>query len=184
MDFIETENAEYSLNDIFVEPIESDITENQSPYYSNDGMTLAGPEVQASDPAVVNDIESQNPVVLQSGSDPGAVAQVTDPDPEQVQEPTEGLDKIYNLLSERLPEPESETENLEEETETVTLSDIQKQIDDIRVIESESASQLQQISDNLIIASNNNYHMDIYQLAIMSAIFGGIAIGLLFRKIH
>lgn len=181
MEFIETEleNSPFYENDVSIDSGSAETS------YSIDSLILAGPEEEnAPAPAIITDIENQNQEVLQVG-EPVQESVQADPGQDQAQEPSEGLEKIYNLLSERLPQAESESESESEiqETEDTYLYDISNKLDDIRQFESEQLNQLQQIHDNAVISSNNNYHMDIYQISISAAILGGIAISLLFRKI-
>lgn len=118
-------------------------------------------------------------------------------DPAQSQIPTETIKEIYTLLQERLPEVSNEEETekqsedvpvlvdsiSESESETSSIDDLYEKLDDVYSIESEQLSQLQQISDNIIILNNNAYHFHIYEIAIGCAIFGSLAIGFFFRKI-
>lgn len=97
----------------------------------------------------------------------------------------ETLSNIYKLLDERIPEQsESESESETEVSESeITLKDIHDQIDSIVQFESEQLSIISEIRDNNIVSNNNNYHLDSFQIAVMSAIYGSILIGLLFRNI-
>lgn len=96
------------------------------------------------------------------------------------------IDNIYKLLDERLPtrslesEPETETQFSESE---VTLKDIRNSIDDLKGIESEQLEYTKQLESDFIVSANNNYHFNVYEIAIISAIWGSIAIYLFFRKI-
>lgn len=103
---------------------------------------------------------------------------------------SETLDNIYKVLEERLPEKESEseseTENLDpdpvKETEK-SLTDIYDEIHSVRELESEQLDELRTIRDNNIVSNNNVYYLALFEIAIISAIFGSILIALLFRKI-
>lgn len=101
------------------------------------------------------------------------------------QKDNETLSNIYKLLDERIPEKtESESESESEVSETeITLKDIHDQIDTITQYESEQLSIITEIRNNNIISNNNDYYLDSFQIAITSAIFGSILIGLLFRNI-
>lgn len=96
------------------------------------------------------------------------------------------IDNIYKLLDERLPtrslESESETESQSSESE-ITLKDLKESIDDLKGIESEQLEYTKQLESDFVISSNNNYHFNVYEIAIISAIWGSIAIYLFFRKI-
>ena len=96
------------------------------------------------------------------------------------------IDNIYKLLDERLPtrslQSESETETQSSETE-ITLKDIKESIDDLKGIESEQLEYTKQLESDFVVSSNNNYHFNVYEIAIISAIWGSIAIYLFFRKI-
>lgn len=93
--------------------------------------------------------------------------------------------KIYKLLNERLPERSVETEALETEIQEseVSLSDIKEVLNQIKDLESEQNEKIETIESNQVIESNNYYHMTYYQIGILSAIWGSIAIYLFFRKI-
>lgn len=96
------------------------------------------------------------------------------------------IDNIYKLLNERLPtrslESESETETQSSESE-ITLKDLKDNIDDLKGIESEQLEYTKQLESDFVISSNNSYHFNVYEIAIISAIWGAIAIYLFFRKI-
>lgn len=136
---------------------------------------------------VENDSEEISSEVVSDGSGSGEA------DPLQTE--AEGtisktLDNIYQVLEERLPEKESEsefeTQNLDpdpvQETEK-SLTDIYNEIHSVRELESEQLAELRTIRDNNIVSNNNVYHLASFQIAITSAIFGSILIALLFRKI-
>lgn len=96
------------------------------------------------------------------------------------------IDNIYKLLDERLPtrslEIESETETQFSESE-ITLKDLKESIDDLKGFESEQLEYTKQLESDFVVSSNNNYHFNVYEIAIISAIWGSIAIYLFFRKI-
>lgn len=96
------------------------------------------------------------------------------------------IDNIYKLLDERLPtrslESESETEIQSSETE-ITLKDLKDSIDVLKGIVSEQLEYTKQLESDFVVSSNNSYHFNVYEIAIISAIWGSIAIYLFFRKI-
>lgn len=100
------------------------------------------------------------------------------------------LDNIYQVLEERLPEKESEseseTDNLDpdsvQETEK-SLTDIYNEIHSVREFESEQLDELRTIRNNNIVSNNNVYYLASFEIAITSAIFGSILIALFFSKI-
>lgn len=136
-------------------------------------------------PAIPDAIQIENPV-----DDPAeqVSAEVQDDSPVQSGDlPAEtAIDNIYKLLDERLPtrslESESETEIQSSESE-ITLKDLKDSIDDLKGIESEQLEYTKQLESDLIVSSNNSYHFNVYEIAIISAIWGSIAIYLFFRKI-
>lgn len=131
---------------------------------------LSNWESLENDNAQVNDQESMQNETLQDNSE---------------LKNDETLSNIYKLLDERIPEKsESESESETEVPETeITLKDIHDQIGSIAQFESEQLSIISEIRDNNIVSNNNNYHLDSFQIAIMTAIYGSVLIGLLFRNI-
>lgn len=197
MEFIETESydlSQISYDDVSVFPEE---TYDDSLFTQPiEGNVETGADV-ISVPAIIEDYSSEEQAQSHEGV-PDQAEQTAGggADPEQSGTRADGfenqetLGSIYKLLQERLPEgtqEESESESeLESESEIDTeksLSDIYDEISKLNSVESEQLEQLKTINNNLVVHSNNSYYFDFYTVSIISAIWGSIAIFLLFRKI-
>ena len=135
-----------------------------------------------SDPGQAEEWSVQDPKPTQNPSDP------EEPKNETVNTDNETLTSIYKLLDERIPEQktgESETESeYESESESeVSLNDIKTILESIESYESEQLSTVSNINDNIINSINNDYHISMYEIGLLSAILGSLAINALFRKI-
>lgn len=107
------------------------------------------------------------------------------------------LEKIYQILEERIPEnveTEAQSEEPEEvitqvdtevvlsETE-VTLSDLRDILQNIESYESELVANVHEVRRNQYASDNNRNNFDIAILAAVSAVWGAFIIFLFFRKI-
>lgn len=122
----------------------------------------------------------QDPEQTQNPSDP------EEPKNETVNTDNETLSSIYKLLDERIPDPkiaESEIESESESESEVSLEDLKIILENIESYESERLSAISIINDNIINSINNDYHFSMYEIGLLSALIGSMAISALFRKI-
>lgn len=187
--FIESDSVsqiETEDNSLFISTIEGEEEITSSP----DAINI---EETTSDIENWESVETGSAAIIDSSvSSPGQFSLENDQGEKQTEnlngsDPvgSETLSNIYKLLDERLPSEKTETESIEVESESeINLKDIHDQIDSIAQYESEQLSIISEIRDNNIISNNNNYYMDSFQIALTSAIFGSILIGLLFRNIR
>lgn len=132
------------------------------------------------DPGQAEEWSVQDPKQTQNPSDP------EEPKNEKVNTDNETLSSIYKLLDERIPEQktgESETESESESESEVSLNDIKIILENIETYESDQLSTVSAINDNIINSINNDYHFSMYEIGLLSALVGSMAISALFRKI-
>ena len=143
-------------------------------------MDLA--DSSTTDPGQAEEWSVQDPEQTQNPSDP------EEPKNETVNTDNETLSSIYKLLDERIPEQktvesESESESEFESESEITLQDIKNVLENIESYESEQLSTISSINDNIINSINNDYHFSMYEIGLLSAMIGSLAISALFRKI-
>lgn len=120
----------------------------------------------------------QDPEQTQIPSDP------EEPKSETVNTDNETLSSIYKLLDERIPEQKiGESESESESESEISLQDLKEVLENIESYESEQLSAISTINDNIINSINNDYHFSMYEIGLISALLGSVAINALFRKI-
>ena len=134
------------------------------------------------DPGQAEEWSVQDPEQTQNPSDP------EEPKNETVNTDNETLSSIYKLLDERIPEQKIEESESESESESqseseVSLEDLKVILENIESYESEQLSGISTINDNIVNSVNNDYHFSMYEIGLLSAILGSLAINALFRKI-
>lgn len=194
MEWIETESyiisPENEYDDVSIFPEDENVEQS----FITQPIDDAGAD-DISVPAIIVDMDDDEVAEQQDGiKDQAESAEGDAADPKMSKLPansatdSEAIDNIYSLLLERLPErqlseSESELESESEIESEKTLSDIYDEISQLNSYESEQLQELQTLNSNMVIHSNNDYYLGIYTISVISAIWGSIAIFLLFRKI-
>lgn len=193
--------SEETIDDSF---ITQSLDEGENETVLPDAIQIVSDDEQTSENLDIDDAIPLVSVDLVDSSteDPGQAEVWSFQDPEQTQNPSdpeepksetvntdnETLSSIYKLLDERLPEQkiresESDSESESESESEVSLEDLKVVLENIESYESEQLSAISSINDNIINSINNDYHFSMYEIGLISALLGSVAINALFRKI-
>lgn len=195
--------SEETINDSL---ITQSLGEGENDIVLPDAIQIVADDEQTSENLDIDDAIPLVSVDLADSSttDPGQAEVWSVQDPEQTQNPSdpeepknetvntdnETLSSIYKLLDERIPEQkigesesESESESELESESAVSLEDLKIILENIESYESEQLSGISNLNDNIINSINNDYHFSMYEIGLLSAILGSLAINALFRKI-
>ena len=170
LDFFSPDIYSDSVSDETIEDslITQSLDDGENETVLPDAIQIISDDEQASENL---DIGDEMPLVSvdladSSTKDPGQAEEWSVQDPEQTQNPSDP------------EEPKNETVNTDNETLTsMTI------LESIESYESEQLSTISAVNDNIINSVNNDHYISMYEIGLLSAILGSLAINALFRKI-